>query len=769
MRKKEISLEFPIGGLDKNLSVQKQPPYTSYDLLNVRAKDTISERLRGGSRSGLKKYSETGLGNKIVSISSLKYVDDSERLYDDFNGSIINAALWSCSSTGYTITNNTVKTKSMFVLNKDNWKYNDKQKNFRMSMKVSKDTTYSNDFTFYAYRNDEHDKQLIISFALTNTTYLITFYDAVLGGGALATYSGAFTPDVSGYDILAIELVPDLSSNPRAVINLYINNVSKGTVALSILTNLYNAAKSFINFAFAANMYTTTPTANYAQIHEVIAENISGVAQSKVNDRVVAISNGYLYMEDEEKIMQAVSGDIFDDELIIQMQDRGQKLYVADNGIVAEGSFSSSTTTLTSSSVSDFTAIGIATDVHVIELYDVSVGLTEGVYKITTINSGSLVLSSSPGTSGTGSFRIYRCPKVYDPKTNDFDLWVATSGNMPSNAGLMCLYRDRFVMAKDNAWYMSRQGDPLDWDYSLDLNDYQRAVAGSSEDAGLIGDNIAALIPHSDDYLVFGCLNSMWMLKGDPTYGGMIDNISRNIGILSANAWCRGMYGEIYFLSKYGLYQMNIGSAPVPLSPNKLPQELLNINTNDNHISLGYSREENGVYIFVKSLIGERIYQYFFDIDNQSFWKDKYPIYQEPYVVCDVNDGLLIGSFDGYIRIHDKDTQNDDGINFDSYVYFGVLNMSSGMYDGFISEITANVGMNSGEIDLYVLVADTPDFIRTAPETYVCSLCQGLNYNNFINLRGAVAAVKLQCTNGERWAFENISLSIKDGGRKRLS
>ena len=61
---------------------------------------------------------------------------------------------------------------------------------------------------------------------------------------------------------------------------------------------------------------------------------------------------------------------------------------------------------------------------------------------------------------------------------------------------------------------MSRQANIFDWLYSQ--ADAQTPVAGSNADAGELGDTVKALIPYKDDYLIFGCSQTMWLLRGDP-------------------------------------------------------------------------------------------------------------------------------------------------------------------------------------------------------------------------------------------------------------
>ena len=47
------SLLFPVGGVNRRMAFQSQPPYTTPDAINVRSYDAETGRARGGSRPGL--------------------------------------------------------------------------------------------------------------------------------------------------------------------------------------------------------------------------------------------------------------------------------------------------------------------------------------------------------------------------------------------------------------------------------------------------------------------------------------------------------------------------------------------------------------------------------------------------------------------------------------------------------------------------------------------------------------------------------------------
>jgi len=109
-----------------------------------------------------------------------------------------------------------------------------------------------------------------------------------------------------------------------------------------------------------------------------------------------------------------------------------------------------------------------------------------------------------------------------------------TSRNIPERCLLMTSWNGRMVLARDpddpHNWHMSASGDQYDWDTSPPTITAQTAVSGNSaEGIGLVPDIINTLIPYSNDILVFGCDSSIYMLRGDPMAGGVLDRTPRDM------------------------------------------------------------------------------------------------------------------------------------------------------------------------------------------------------------------------------------------------
>ena len=242
---------------------------------------------------------------------------------------------------------------------------------------------------------------------------------------------------------------------------------------------------------------------------------IQFIASDQLNRRLVAISNGAMWMEDSTGAMASIGGT-FNSQKQIQMAERNQILYIADHSDVA-------------------------------------------------------------ATSSTTNQ-----PKKLAPTGPTISNWTASDGTIPYGSIALVNWRDRAVFAGGTTSpfgvFASRQGDFEDWDYSE--TDTGAAWALNLADAGQMGDSVMALVPHSDDCLVIFCSTSTWIMRGDPGFGGTVDNISRHIGCLGPNAWAITPKGLIVWMSADGFYKMPGGCAATTdgiesVSRERMPEELV--------------------------------------------------------------------------------------------------------------------------------------------------------------------------------------------------
>lgn len=260
-------------------------------------------------------------------------------------------------------------------------------------------------------------------------------------------------------------------------------------------------------------------------------------------------------------------------------------------------------------------------------------------------------------------------PHWYDwtPYGND----TTNFGSMPSSAYLVERYRGRLVLSGHpnypHQWYMAKVSNPFDWKYGS--TDPLTAVAGNNVDAGEIGDIVRALVPYGDDFLIFGCADSIHILDGDPAFGGSIDELSNITGIFGPWAWCKDEDGNLYFWGTNGLYKMIGGrSKPINISQGHLPKWVDDwaIDPDTHRVVLTYDPSRHGIIISKTTLADGTNLNYWYDLKTEGFYPETYPtacgIFSSWYYDSDASGTreLILGSNDGYLRTFLNTAKNDD-------------------------------------------------------------------------------------------------------------
>lgn len=392
--------------------------------------------------------------------------------------------------------------------------------------------------------------------------------------------------------------------------------------------------------------------------------------------------------------------------------------------------------------------------------------------------------------------------KVYSPLTHTVSDVTPTDGSLPTSQGVVTRWRDRIVIGggNNNPFLIagSRMGDPLDWDFTEATDDVSASFYLPVTHAGQIGDHITALIPHSDDCLVVGCRNSMWIVIGDPNDGGTAANVSPTHGIIDRNAWCNTPDGRIVFLSHDGLYMIQAGcgvSQPKSMSREVLPQALLNLSalgvtSSDYAVSLAYDQYWRGIWIFTTLRDADEEEEsgqhYFFDWETKGFWPVKYGTDTgskfEPWCCHarrnfqDNESIVLLGCTDGYIRVHDSSNATDDtgeatAEAFESYVLIGPFGDQSLISDVRWDELITILAADSADVTVEIYRGDTAEAALSVAETgtdpdWDATIEAGRSYTMRPRVRGPFHYLKLIGTG--QWAYEAASAVVAKGGRVRV-
>ena len=433
----------------------------------------------------------------------------------------------------------------------------------------------------------------------------------------------------------------------------------------------------------------------------------------------------------------------------------------------------------------------------VVEYTDASKTHTWGRITAGIFDTDNLVSGDDAGTAFTPTATDISPPVWYD--------WTpyagGASGTMPTKAYLGCLYRGRNVLAGNpnypHQWYMSKTGNPWDWVYTS-TTDPLGATAGNSADAGETGDIIRALISYKDDYLIFGCASTIWVLTGDPAQGGKIDEVDLTVGIYGANSWCFDGDGNLYFWGTGGIYKTPLGFRSIEnLTEISLPDLISDegADPSSHRITMAYDRKRHGILICITKLSDGDNSNYFYDLKLKGFFPEDYPDECGPYSLFyyaandpDYTD-LLLGCKDGYIRKFDPDAQDDNTGSgatdpIESYVVWPIQHLTEDNdKEGKLTSLTIELAGGGADgafgdtdgvsYDIYVAddaetlienikdVADTPFTTGTLSGT-------GRKARIRTKVRGAWLGIKFyNSTAAETWAVNKIFGEVKEAGKIR--
>lgn len=370
----------------------------------------------------------------------------------------------------------------------------------------------------------------------------------------------------------------------------------------------------------------------------------------------------------------------------------------------------------------------------------------------------------------------------YAPSTNSLELWSATAGTLPEDgsgnyARLICTWRGRTVLSgvllDPQNWFMSRVSDPNDYDYAPNEASATQAVAGNNSELGLIGDVVTALIPYTDDLLVFGGDHTIHIMRGDPLAGGQIDLVSDAIGMAFGAAWCKDPYGNVYFFSNHcGIYSFVPGQQqPVRISQAIEPL-VQDINTGSNVIKMIWNDRQQGLHVFVtpSSAPGATTH-YFWEMRTNAWWTDVFSNTSHNPVACVAFDGnrpddrhILIGSWDGYVRELDHTASDDDGTNISSSVLIGPI-LTAELDEMLLKDIQAVMAETSGAVTYSILAGDTPEVAIGSTARVTGTFTAGRNPTQPIRCADHALYIKITATT--KWAMESVRTRFAGRGKVR--
>ena len=433
-------------------------------------------------------------------------------------------------------------------------------------------------------------------------------------------------------------------------------------------------------------------------------------------------------------------------------------------------------------------------------IFDESIGNDHYIYRteVTPFDTTNLITGQTSGATVTPSavgypphWTAWTSRQLASPAAGT-GLITDSANYLPiggSNIG--CLFSGRLFInsiQNPNQWYASRHRDSQDWLVSQD--DIGTPVSSQTSKLGIVGDAICAMVPFLDHYMYFGCLDEIWIMRGDPGSGAQITNASRKVGFFGPEAWTFDDKGNLFFLSMDGFYMFTAGSGfdgtpPENLTYTRLPNlvKSLGLNRRTDRVVMEYDKERYGISIVITQFDGLYGTAFFWDMRLNALFPESFAD-ADHYAASlyyynsrkSTTRGMLMGCQDGYIRKYDDDEKDDEGSNaIDAYCTLGPFQSFNKMRrQGQISEMSARLGVDSDGVDVQIYAGDSAETVVNAvknadtPKAAVTMTGGGQRPVYRPKTKGSVFAVQLRNNNAsERFALERITTKITDAGEAK--
>ena len=297
------------------------------------------------------------------------------------------------------------------------------------------------------------------------------------------------------------------------------------------------------------------------------------------------------------------------------------------------------------------------------------------------------------------------------------------------------VYRDRAITFADNGITAARQGSASDTSLATDISDTARPILFQLSEAGSVGEDVVAVIPHKDSHLLCFTAGETWVLSGDPATGAM-RRVSDQVGIIGADAWCVN-HDTVYFLSSHGLYSVGAdGSGLKALSEDAIPEDLTGVT--DATCTLTYQHSDRGVYIHKTGT------DWFYDTARDGFW---------PFDTGETASHLLIGP----LKLGDGDSL------------------------GLTQTLHGIMAASSASVAWALVPGETAEEAAANGKAAIVADLAGGSYSTYIRASGTWAAgrsstslprvtamwVCLWLSSAGTWAYEGVTLAAIPAGKWR--
>jgi hypothetical protein len=212
---------------------------------------------------------------------------------------------------------------------------------------------------------------------------------------------------------------------------------------------------------------------------------------------------------------------------------------------------------------------------------------------------------------------------------------------------------------------------------------------------------------------------------------------------------------------------------PEPLSKDRLPRELQDIDIATTRVVMAWDRDQRGVHIWLTPYTADVSRHWFMAWPSVSFWYSEFPSGYAPYSVLDTPEGLLLGCYDGQVRRFFRYSAHDGSTAVASHLTLGPLMLGPAGDEGIVSMVRPRLAAESDDVDVEVYTAVDAEMAVRAAESassprYTRSFSPQQSRAGFPRARGGAACVRI-ASDGTPWAMELVEVSREQGSFQRQS
>lgn len=367
--------------------------------------------------------------------------------------------------------------------------------------------------------------------------------------------------------------------------------------------------------------------------------------------------------------------------------------------------------------------------------------------------------------------------------------WVLDTGTFPdggSNVTALCWGRIFMnSIQHPHQWLGTRINDPLD--ALLVVDDVASAQnSQATKKAGLVGDQIIAMIPYKGNTMVFGCVNNMFVMRADPAKGGFFSTLSDTTGIFSHESFCWDDKNNLYFMGFDGIYALSAqaiieGAPPTNLTKEHVPKLILNmgLNRRTDRVLMKYDKGRYGIEVSVVQRDGEWKSVFWIDLRTGGIFPEDYAEDHIPTALSyfDARTAaertLLAGCNDGYIRKWDESVKSDDGdTTISSSALIGPIAGDNIRAKVGMSEVSVKTGVDTDAVTVSLYSGVTAEkLIKNVANNESPRVAKSFTVDKLLpsirqNVEGGAVGVKISNTTlDSSWSIEKIDADIQEVGR----